>query len=344
MARELFSRLRLLIPFQSAIFLPVIRHTFEMQGGFCQNCAQEDMDIYLRHYAALDPLVLETSYPTRLNDTIRLSDVASLAYLKRSEFSKFLRWMPFHFSLGVLSGWREQPVAAIRLYRSSQDHDFSNTEINILNRLAPHVAHAMYLLETVNIHHSPHETGLSVYAPDQRLIFRNEAAKQVLDGSSQTAILAVAKEGAMWRKNSSEIYRANIIPFRPASLLRWLERGEDQAISLKQTNATQSPDTSGRSITIVVTEPFRRRAAIAKRLAWCGLSPREIEVSLGVMGGLSNSGIAQKLFIDEKTVKDHLQRIYAKTNVHSRTKLISKVLGLDTELVYSSEAECKQAI
>jgi DNA-binding NarL/FixJ family response regulator len=148
----------------------------------------------------------------------------------------------------------------------------------------------------------------------------------------------------MWRKNASEIYRAGVIPFRPASLLRWLQSGKEQTLNLDPTSAVESPNTSDRSITIVVTEPFRRRRAIAERLAWYHLSRREIEVSLGVMRGLSNSHIAQNLFIDEKTVKDHLQRIYAKTNVHSRTKLISKVLGLDTELSYSNESECKQTV
>jgi len=336
MARELFSRLRLLMPFRSAIFLPVSRHTFEMERGYYQDCAEEDMDLYLRHYAALDPLVLKASYPSRLNDAIRLSDAASPSFLTRSEFSLFLQRVPFRHALGVLSGWCEQPVAAIRLYRSSQDHDFSTTEINIVNWLAPHVAHAMYFLETAKKNRSPRETGLSVFAPDQRLIFRNEAARQILEGSPPTAILEVAREQAMWQKNGSEIYRVGVIPFRPASLLRWLERGKDQALNLEPTTAAESPNTSGRSITIVVTKPFRRRHAIAKRLAWCHLSPREIEVSLGVMRGLSNSDIAQQLFINEKTVKDHLQRIYAKTNVRSRTKLISKVLGLDTELYYCS--------
>jgi len=182
MVQELFYRLRLLIPFRSAIFLPVSRNTFEMQRGYCQDCAEEDMDLYLRRYAALDPLVVKASYPRWLNAAIRLSDVATPDYLIRSEFGLFLRRVPYRHSLGVLSGWCEQPVAAIRLYRSSKDHDFSTAEINLVNRLAPHVAQAMYLLETAKKHQSPRETGLSVFAPDQRLIFRNEAARRVLEG------------------------------------------------------------------------------------------------------------------------------------------------------------------
>jgi hypothetical protein len=147
-----------------------------MQRGYCQDCAEEDMDLYLHRYAALDPLVWKASYPSRLNDAIRLSDAVSPAYLSRSEFGLFLRRVPFRYSLGVLSGCCEQPLAAIRLYRSSQDRNFSTTEINLVNRLAPHVAHAMYLLETGKNQRSPREAGLSVFAPDQRLIFRNEAA------------------------------------------------------------------------------------------------------------------------------------------------------------------------
>ena len=341
MARELFSRLRQILPFQSAIFLPVARHTFEMQTGYCQDYAAEDMNLYLRHYAALDPLVLKASYPSRLNQAIRLSDAASQTYLTNSEFSSFLRQVPFRHSLGVLSGWRDQPLAAIRFYRRSQDQDFSATEINLVNRLAPHVASAIYLLETTKKHGTPRDSGLSVFGSDQSLIFRNEAARRALEVASPTDILAAARGRGIWRKNDSELYRVGVIPIRPPSLLSWLERSRDQALNLEPINTVESPINSGGNTTIVVTEPFRRRQEIAKRLASYQLSPREIEVSLGVMRGLSNSDVAQKLFIDEKTVKDHLQRIYAKTKVHSRTKMISRVLGLDTELLYSNEPACK---
>ncbi|MFZ5631243.1 MAG: response regulator [Bacillota bacterium] len=50
------------------------------------------------------------------------------------------------------------------------------------------------------------------------------------------------------------------------------------------------------------------------------LTPREIEVLQHVARGDSNRSIAKKLFISEKTVKNHLYRIFQKLNVEDRTQ------------------------
>ena len=53
-----------------------------------------------------------------------------------------------------------------------------------------------------------------------------------------------------------------------------------------------------------------------------GLSPREKEVLEALTAGLSNRGIAQKLYITEKTVKAHFSSIYRKLNVSTRSQAI----------------------
>jgi len=50
------------------------------------------------------------------------------------------------------------------------------------------------------------------------------------------------------------------------------------------------------------------------------LTPREVEVLQHVARGDSNKLIAKKLFISEKTVKNHLYRIFQKLNVDDRTQ------------------------
>lgn len=50
------------------------------------------------------------------------------------------------------------------------------------------------------------------------------------------------------------------------------------------------------------------------------LTPREVEVLQHVARGDSNKLIAKKLFISEKTVKNHLYRIFQKLNVEDRTQ------------------------
>ncbi len=57
------------------------------------------------------------------------------------------------------------------------------------------------------------------------------------------------------------------------------------------------------------------------------LSRRELEVMDHIARGRSNPDIAQTLFLSEKTVKNHVNRIYAKLQVHSRAAAVSLWLG-----------------
>ena len=52
------------------------------------------------------------------------------------------------------------------------------------------------------------------------------------------------------------------------------------------------------------------------------LSPREVDVMDLVAGGLSNGEVARQLFLSEKTVKNHLNRIFPKLGVTTRSRAI----------------------
>jgi DNA-binding CsgD family transcriptional regulator len=59
------------------------------------------------------------------------------------------------------------------------------------------------------------------------------------------------------------------------------------------------------------------------------LTLREREVMELVLRGKSNKEISDKLFVQEKTVRAHLIKIYLKTGVKSRAQLIVKGWDLD---------------
>jgi LuxR family maltose regulon positive regulatory protein len=59
------------------------------------------------------------------------------------------------------------------------------------------------------------------------------------------------------------------------------------------------------------------------------LSARELEVSRLIAEGLSNQGIAQKLFVSTGTVKVHLKHIYGKLDVNSRTQAVARLRELN---------------
>jgi DNA-binding CsgD family transcriptional regulator len=58
-----------------------------------------------------------------------------------------------------------------------------------------------------------------------------------------------------------------------------------------------------------------------------GLSARELEVMSLIAGGHTNGEIATHLFLAEKTVKNHVRRIYSKLGVDSRPQAIAHWLA-----------------
>jgi DNA-binding CsgD family transcriptional regulator len=58
-----------------------------------------------------------------------------------------------------------------------------------------------------------------------------------------------------------------------------------------------------------------------------GLSAREAEIMALIAGGHTNGEIAARLFLAEKTVKNHVNRIYSKLGAGSRDAAISQWLG-----------------
>jgi DNA-binding CsgD family transcriptional regulator len=57
------------------------------------------------------------------------------------------------------------------------------------------------------------------------------------------------------------------------------------------------------------------------------LSSREAEILDLIAAGHSNGLIAEKLFVAEKTVKNHINRIYGKLGAGSRSDAIARWLG-----------------
>ncbi|MCK4762299.1 MAG: response regulator [Candidatus Aminicenantes bacterium] len=59
---------------------------------------------------------------------------------------------------------------------------------------------------------------------------------------------------------------------------------------------------------------------------WYKLSRREIEILQAMASGLSNFEISEKLFISEKTVKAHINHVFKKMGVKSRTQAVLKAV------------------
>ena len=55
------------------------------------------------------------------------------------------------------------------------------------------------------------------------------------------------------------------------------------------------------------------------------LSTREQEIARFISEGLTSKEVAERAFITENTVKQHLKRIFAKTDVRNRAELVQLI-------------------
>jgi DNA-binding NarL/FixJ family response regulator len=79
---------------------------------------------------------------------------------------------------------------------------------------------------------------------------------------------------------------------------------------------------------IVFLQPLPAELDIERKLDGYGLSGREKEVAVWASRGLSNKEIADRLFLCEQTVKDHLHAVFQHMQLHRRSELAAMLLGL----------------
>ncbi len=97
--------------------------------------------------------------------------------------------------------------------------------------------------------------------------------------------------------------------------------------------AAGEPMLSGEIAGRVLREFERERAEERDRTQLAALTPREEEILKLLATGDSNREIAQRLFISEQTVKNHVANIFRKLEVNDRTKaaLLAVKLGVGSE-------------
>jgi len=87
------------------------------------------------------------------------------------------------------------------------------------------------------------------------------------------------------------------------------------------------PNEGGSNVTLVFLHPFgsESEARIDTFSSSHGLSPREHEVVLLLVQGLTTIAIADQLGISPHTVRDHVKHLYRKTGTRSRSELLGLI-------------------
>ena len=65
---------------------------------------------------------------------------------------------------------------------------------------------------------------------------------------------------------------------------------------------------------------------LRQRLRFYRLTPREEEIAFLLLQGFTNKAIAERCYISEQTVKDHLKHVYHKMGIHHRAALLLRLV------------------
>jgi DNA-binding NarL/FixJ family response regulator len=147
-----------------------------------------------------------------------------------------------------------------------------------------------------------------------------DATRRIIEEAPHTKILVVSATG-----EEADVLEA--VKVGAAGYILKSETGRDIVDAVRRVHAGEPVFTSG--LAGLVLSEFRRVAT--KDAGEPGLSPRENEVLLLVAKGYTYGEIAQKLFISQKTVQNHVQNILTKLHLRKRYELMRYAIqkGLD---------------
>lgn len=300
------QKFRALIGIYSAVFIPTDPKTGEFLFRSYQifENSESAMIMFLNHYSPMDPFVIKGWLSKHVNDPVNNTDLQPKNDLLNSEFGAdfLMRMANVFYVLGSAIASQGDIVGAFALHRQLRQGDFSQHEKEIVKTILPHMARAMRNMDLLEgIVTDKEHDGVIAIGEAGEVIYINDVARQALKGNPVETIPdpGLGAEPVFLRNGAGRQYRVRTMPM----------------------------DRAGKG-KLVFLERHPPEGKVFAKLESFDLSHREKEISSLVIGGLSNREIAERLFICEQTVKDHVSNIFEKLGVSKRGELTAKVMGI----------------
>jgi DNA-binding CsgD family transcriptional regulator len=265
-----------------------------------------------------------------VGETLRVSD-----FLARSQFQRLRLYDQMHRMIGaehqMTTDLPTTPPLEIGISLNRGGRDFSERERMLLDMLRPHLAQAHRNAEAA--------TELRTHL---------DSTKHAVEELDRGVVVLTISGRVQWctdraRKLVSEYFgpfeRADRLP---EDLRRWVDYQRTPLSGNGSVPPLPEPlivDRLGQRLVVrFVADPEENRHLLllekqtlpfsAGTLRSLGLTRREAEILVWIARGKTNNEVAALLFISPRTVKKHLEHIYQKLGVESRTEAVSRALEI----------------
>lgn len=302
MFKVLWEQLDGLIGMSSAIWLPMDSQTrqFIFKNHVRYHAPIKPAFLFTIYYAPINPLT-ESGYFDQDMAVFKMTDAISASRLPDTEYGcDFMPLTPHFYELVATPYSQGELLGGLGLHRQRHDRDFTERHREILKLILPHLSRAIHNFDLMEALTASYTAGVIVVSADGHPILMNEEARRALNGRpAETIPDPGIGAGPVFFRTQTGVYRVRTAPVRP-----------------------------GRKEKIIFLETQPSDREIQAKLSAFGVSQREMEVTLWAIRGLSNREIAERLFICEQTVKDHLHNVFEKMKIRRRSELAAKFLGI----------------
>jgi DNA-binding CsgD family transcriptional regulator len=303
---------------------------------------------YLDYYYQFDPM--SPSRNANLGKgVLRYNDIISYSEFVRTEYyNDFLAPQPIHFGMILYLKSHSRLLGRISIFRPRRDTNFSEREVIIARRIAPHVSFA---LENAKMYEKMKEErdffriidqcslyGILILNERIEPIFSNQRAREFIELLRDKGKLIEdlfppeVKEDCL--QLAEALKHGEILPLPRSRVIFF---SPQHHFSFRSQVIHQNFGIKPRTLFMVSIEKLNWMKVDENALQEIyQLTGREIEIVTCVVEGLKNAEIADRLFISELTVKKHIQNIFEKMEVNNRTSLIRKVLPLSAGFIGSA--------
>jgi len=298
------EKLQRIVPFDGAGFLPVDPSTaqFSYRGHIVFNSPVKTLPLFCLYYAPLHPLVGGGFHTKRFNEAMRITDILPRSRLAETEYSRdYQLQVPMFYELCAMACSQGDLIGGLCFHRTKRDRDFTDHDKKILSVLMPHLSLALHNIDLMEAIALSQGMGLIILGEDGHPLYMNEEAKVALSGNS------LGKMPDPGLSIGPALFRTETRVYRIRTVRQFAKKS------------------------IILLEPLPTGDEIKSKLSHFGLSPRQGEIAVLVMQGLSNNEISDRLCIAKQTVKDHIRDIFEKAKVHHRIELSAKVMRFRPE-------------